>query len=154
MAEGEQPVVSMSRDELEARVLQLEAELERKERALQRREREQERRERSDRRELTDTTRDTANRTIDEANKLFRGFTLAYIEGLRAAADAFGTFADEVSRRNPPEEEDMVRNLPGDLYAGYLKAVNQALKIPDRAVERFDEAYHRADAANRTDRSR
>ena len=149
MAEAEQPVVSMSRDELEARVLQLEAEVERKDRALQRRERDAERRERSERRELTDSTRDTANRLIDETNKLVRGFTLAYVEGLRAAADAFGTFADEVSRRNPPDEEDTIRDLPGDLYSGYLKAVNQALRIPERAIDRLDETYRREDDSER-----
>jgi hypothetical protein len=141
-AEGVDDVIA----ELRARVDQLEADLSRKDRELSsvRRGR------RPEERELTETTRETTNRTIDEVNKLFRSLTLGYLEGLRTAADAVGTFADEVARRSPAEAEDMAKDLPGDIYAGYLKAVNQALKIPERSVDKFQETYKQEGPSERS----
>ena len=133
--------------ELRARVDQLEVDLARKDRELSSARRAQ----RPEERELSETTRETTNRTIDEANKLFRGLTLGYLEGLRTAADAVSTFADEVTRRTPSDAEDMAKDLPGDIYAGYLKAVNQALKIPERSVDKFQESYKQE---GRSERSR
>src|SRR5258706_2308003 len=102
MAQEEQSVASMTKDELQAKVYELEAELARKERESERRERRSSSR-RADRRELSDTTRDTTNRIVDEYTKLFRGFNLAYLESVRATADAVGSFAEEVARRNPAD---------------------------------------------------
>ena len=41
-------------------------------------------------------------------------------------------------------------SLPGDVYASYLKAVNRALRIPERAVDRFQEAYKREEERDRS----
>ena len=143
MADEAQPVSSLTRDELQARVHELEAELQRKERALERAERSERRERRSERRE-TESARKTIDRTVDEANRTVRGLTLAYLEGLRTAANAVEEFAREVERRNPADEDDddLARNLPRDLYSGYLKAVNRALKIPENAIDKFYETYH------------
>jgi hypothetical protein len=147
MADEAQPVSSLTKDELQARVYELEAELQRKERALERAERASERRERRPERRETESARKTIDRTVDEANRTVRGLTLAYLEGLRTAANAVEEFAREVERRNPPDDDDddaddLARNLPRDLYSGYLKAVNRALKIPENAIDKFYETYH------------
>jgi hypothetical protein len=146
---GSVPSTGASRESLEARVRELEAELDRKQRALERAERDADRDERrsgrrSEHRDNIDRSRDVTERSFDEANRLFRAFTMAHVEGLRAVADAMGTFADEVTRRRDRDDRDTVGRLPSDLYAGYINAVDEALKIPERTTERFQETYRRA----------
>src|SRR5215207_537449 len=140
-----------TRDELEARIRALEAQLEMKERDLERAERESatdpdhRARRRAEVRDNVEATREVSERTFDEASRLFRAFTQAQIEGLRAVTDMVGTFADEVSKRRDEKDKDRdtLAALPADLYAGYIKAVDEALKIPGRTSEKFQESYER-----------
>ena len=154
-AAGGSGLTGASRAELEARIRALEAQLESKERELNRAEREsadaadRRARRRSEVRDNVDTTRDVTNHTFDEASRLFRALTQAHIEGLRAVTDAVGTFADEVSKRRDERDEkdtdrDAIGALPADLYAGYIRAVDEALKIPERTSDKFQESYRRA----------
>jgi hypothetical protein len=45
-------------------------------------------------------------------------------------------------------------DLPGDIYAGIVKAVDQSLQIPGRTVERFYESFKEAEKAEPTFRRR
>jgi hypothetical protein len=139
---------------LEARIQTLEGELAVARREIDRRDRQQrtqrrDRGRRSERRDVSDSTRETADRAIDETSRLFRSMTMAYAEGLRSAADAVGAFSDELSRRNDDDDRERLASLPGDVYASYLKAVNRALKIPERTVDRFQESYKREEERDR-----
>jgi chromosome segregation ATPase len=152
-----------TREELEARIRVLEARLESKERDRERAERESaddaQRRERrrTEIRDNVETTRDVTDRTFDEASRLFRAFTQAHIEGLRAVTDTVGTFADELSKRRDERDEkdrdrDALATLPGDLYAGYIRAVDEAMKIPGRTSEKFQDSYRRTRDDDKSDR--
>jgi hypothetical protein len=45
-------------------------------------------------------------------------------------------------------------DLPGDLYTGILKAVDQSLRIPGRTIERFYESFRETEEAELTSRRR
>jgi hypothetical protein len=160
-AAGGSGLTGATRDELEARIRALEAQLASKERDLERAEREsaasdsRRERRRAEIRDNTEATRETANRTYDEASRLFRAFTMAHIEGLRAVTDTVGTFADEVAKRRDDRDEDRdaFAALPADLYAGYIKAVEESLKIPGRTNEKFHESYERTREEDRRSRT-
>jgi hypothetical protein len=150
MAEDAVPPAAPTTLELEARIRALESQLAAAHQEIERQDnpepaRTGRRTRRTPERDLSEETRDTAERTIDEASRLFRGMTMAYAEGLRSAADAVGAFSDELSRRRDSDRDkkdrERIGKLPEDFYAGYLKAVNRALTIPERTVERFQEAY-------------
>ena len=136
--------------ELEARIRALEAELAAARREIDSRDRPERRgeasraRRRGDR-NLSDDARDTADRTVDEMSRLLRGMTMAYAEGLRTAADAVGAFSEELTRRRDQDREqndrERVGRLPEDVVSSYLKAVNRALTIPERTLDRFQEEY-------------
>jgi hypothetical protein len=136
--------------ELEARIRALESQLAAARQEIDRRDRPERRGEasRSRRRHdrnLSDDARETADRTVDEMSRLLRGVTMAYAEGLRTAADAVGAFSDELTRRRDEDREqndrERVGKLPEDLVASYLKAVNRALTIPERTLDRFQDEY-------------
>ena len=149
MAEGEAVPSVTPTEALEARLRALEAELAVARAEIDRRNREDRhhRRDsdrRSRRRDVADSTRETTDRAIDEVNRLLRGMTLAYAEGLRSAADAVGTFSDELAGRTEEDtDRERLAYLPVDIYASYLKAMNRALTIPERSVDRFQEGYRR-----------
>jgi hypothetical protein len=142
-AAGGSELSGASRDELEARIRALEAQLATKERESASDNRRERRR--AEIRDNAEATREVANRSFDEATRLFRAFTMAHIEGLRAVTDTVGTFADEVAKRRDEKDEDRdaFAALPADLYAGYIKAVDEALKIPERTSEKFQDSYRR-----------
>lgn len=136
--------------ELEARIRALEAELAVARQEIGRRERPERDREgrrarRHSERDLADDARETADRTVDEVSRLLRSMTMAYAEGLRSAADAVGAFSDELTRRRDRDREhndrERVGKLPEDLAASYLKAVDRALSIPERTIDRFRDEY-------------
>ena len=149
MADDVLPPSVPTTTELEARIRALETELAAARGEIDRRDRAESRpagntrRRRS--RELADDARETADRTADEVGRLFRGMTMAYAEGLRSAADAVGTFSDELSRRRDEDgdkkERDRLTKLPEDVVASYFKAVNRALSIPERTIDRFQDVY-------------
>jgi hypothetical protein len=161
-ATGGSGLTDASRDALEARIRALEAQLESKERELERAEREsaqddRQAQRRAEVRDNVEASRDVTYRTFDEASRLFRALTQAHIEGLRAVTDTVGTFADEVSKRRDAKDRDRdsLADLPNDIYAGYIKAVDQALKIPGRTTEKFQDTYQRTrddDESTRTER--
>ena len=70
---------------------------------------------------------------------------MAYAEGLHTAADAVGAFSEELTRRRDEDREhsdrERVGRLPEDVVASYLKAVDRALKIPERTLDRFQDEY-------------
>ena len=109
-------------------------------------------------RNLSDDARETADRTVDEMSRLLRGMTMAYAEGLRTAADAVGAFSDELTRRRDEDREhsdrERVGKLPEDVVASYLKAVNRALTIPERTLDRFQDEYKEERDKNAKDRGR
>lgn len=156
MAADEKPALTgMTQEELVARVRELEAELARKERAQERREREHERRERAPATpQLSDTVRDVSARTYDETNRLVRGITLAHLEGFRAVADVLGAFADEMARRNPPEDRNAMINLGPDMVYAGAEAISRAVDVPRRAVNRFAEAYREEGEEREQERDR
>lgn len=45
-------------------------------------------------------------------------------------------------------------DLPGDLYTGIVKAVDQSLRIPGRTIERFYESFRETEEAERASRRR
>ncbi len=106
----------------------------------------------------SDSFRDLSDRAIDEASKMARGITLSYIEGLRTAADALTTFVDEVSDRNRPEDEDSVRDLvtklPGDIYSGYIDALDRSLDLPSNTITKFNDTYNESSDVEQDDLER
>jgi hypothetical protein len=100
---------------------------------------------------------------MDEINKFVRGAVLASVEQLRVGAEAVGRFADEVAGRSEARAADVTEdvgsrttgdirerrdpvtelaaNLPRDLYAGVLKAIDHSLTMPSRAVRAFNDSY-------------
>ncbi len=155
-ATGGSGLTGASREELEARIRALEAQLVLKEResassddrrSEDRRSDDRRERRRAEVRDNADATREATDRTLNEATRLFRALTQAHIEGLRAVTDTVGTFADEVARRRDEKDKDRDRDaiaaFPSDLYAGYIKAVDEALRIPGRTSEKFQESYQR-----------
>jgi hypothetical protein len=82
--------------------------------------------------------------------------TMAYAEGLRTAADAVGAFSDELSKRRDEDREhndrERVGKLPEDVVSSYLKAVNRALTIPERTLDRFQDEYKEDRDKAKTDR--
>lgn len=135
--------------ELEARIRALESQLAAARQEIDRGERPAPRREgsraRRQGRDLSDDARETADRTVDEMSRLLRSMTMAYAEGLRSAADAVGAFSEELTRRRDEDREqndrERVGKLPEDVVASYLKAVNRALTIPERTLDRFQDEY-------------
>ena len=71
-----------------------------------------------------------------------RALTLAHLEQLRLTADAVSAGANETFQRNRAEGgrsvEDLVRELPKDIYEGILKAAKECLHIPGKMIEKFD----------------
>lgn len=150
MADDASTTAASTTQELEARIRALEAELAATRQQIDRRERAEHDREgrrarrRSDR-DLADDARETADRTVDEVSRLLRSMTMAYAESLRSAADAVGAFSDELTRRRDRDREhndrERIGRLPEDLAASYLKAVDRALTIPERTIDRFRDEY-------------
>ena len=163
MADDVPGTAAPSTQELEARIRALEAELSlaRQEIARENRSegsRQGSRARRRHDRNLSDDARETADRTVDEMSRLLRGMTMAYAEGLRTAADAVGAFSDELTRRRDEDREhndrERVGKLPEDVVASYLKAVNRALTIPERTLDRFQDEYKEERDKNAKDRGR
>lgn len=105
-----------------------------------------------------DIARDLPVRLLDETNKFVRALTFAYLEQVRLAADVLDEFTEEVFKRNRPLSEtgsedaprrrtitDLTTSLPGDFYAGFVRALDRSLDIPSRSVERFHEAYRQTE---------
>jgi methionine-rich copper-binding protein CopC len=89
---------------------------------------------------------DTLNRTTEEGRRLLRGLTLASLEPLRVAADVFGSFVDDVYSRNRASVDapvqDLVTNLPGDIYNGFVNAVSRTFDVVPNTIDTFHESYH------------
>lgn len=139
-------------DEMRARLAALEAELSRKNQQLTelRRERRAEQRaERRDRREARDTVRDVAEQTTDQTRQIFRGLVDAQLEQLRLSADLVSSFADDVQRRNRPEDSRSERDLPRDMLDSVLDTIDRSLEIPEKAVDTFHDSYKRAKRSDR-----
>jgi hypothetical protein len=150
MADDAPTPAATTTQDLEARIRALEAELAAARREINRgepseRDSEGRRGRRRSERDLADDARETADRTVDEVSRLLRSMTMAYAESLRSAADAVGAFSDELTRRRDRDREhndrERVGRLPEDLAASYLKAVDRALTIPERTIDRFRDEY-------------
>ena len=91
------------------------------------------------------SARRITGRAADEGGGLIRGLALAGVEAVRATGSVMSSFADTVSQRNSPDEKDsksdLTRDLPKDIYSGVLNAVEQALDIPERVIDRLNEGY-------------
>jgi hypothetical protein len=146
VADDAKPMSEMTKEELLARVAELEAEVDRKERALDRRARAESRGGQTPGYQVTDSMGELSRRSIDETNRLVRGLTLAHVEGFRAAADVLGAFADSIAKRNPPQDRNIMANLPSDMLYASMEAMNRAVGVPGRAMSRFSEAYREDDA--------
>ena len=96
----------------------------------------------------TEKTSSTSTRAIEETRGVIRGVTLAGVESLRVASSVLSSFADTVGERNRPEEKDstadLTSDLPKDIYSGLVDAVDQALEIPGRVIDRLHEGYREA----------
>jgi hypothetical protein len=163
MADDVPGTAAPTTQELEARIRALEAELAVARQEIARADRPERGREgsrarRRQERNLSDDARETADRTVDEMSRLFRSMTMAYAEGLRTAADAVGAFSDELTRRRDEDREhsdrERVGKLPEDVVASYLKAVNRALTIPERTLDRFQDEYKEERDKDTRDRGR
>jgi hypothetical protein len=123
---------------LTARVQELEKELDA----------ETKKRKRSSKASGSGSARSISNRAADEGSGLIRGVALAVVESVRSCGSVLSSFADTVSQRNRPEEKDstadLTRDLPKDIYQGFVNAVEQSLEIPGRVVDRLQEGYREA----------
>lgn len=162
MADDVPGTAAPTTQELEARIRALEAELAVARRQIEHHDRPERGREgsrarRRQERSLSDDARETADRTVDEVSRLFRSMTMAYAESLRTAADAVGAFSDELTRRRDEDHEhsdrERIGKLPEDVVSSYLKAVNRALTIPERTLDRFQDEYKEERDRAKRDRS-
>lgn len=101
---------------------------------------------RARREEVGDTVNRAVDRGGDEISKLVRGVTLAYLEEIKLVADVVGSFADEVTNRNRPKDENVsARDLAGDLaddvYRSAIKAADRLAEIPEKVVDKFYKGY-------------
>lgn len=98
-----------------------------------------------------DSVNETTDNAIDEANNLARGITMAVLEQIRLSADVVTSFVDDVfdrnSRENKSGNKDLTTRLPGDISAAYVDAVDRALKIPKKTIDKFQESYKEAEKA-------
>ena len=94
----------------------------------------------------TSQAKNISSRAVDEGSGLIRGVAVAGIESVRLAGGVMSSFADTVSQRNRPEEKDstsdLTRDLPKDVYSGALNAVEQALDIPGKVIDKLQEGYN------------
>jgi hypothetical protein len=90
-------------------------------------------------------TRNISKRATDEGGSIVRGVALAGVELVRSTGNVLASFADTVSDRNRPEEKgsssDLTRDLPKDIASGALNAIEQALEIPGRMIDKLHEGY-------------
>jgi hypothetical protein len=101
------------------------------------------------RRRTSEILRDIPDTAMRESAKIARGVTLASVEHLRLASDVLDAFADEVFQRNRSTTNasvtELAWNLPRDLYAGWLNAVDRSLQIPNRIIDKFYQTYNETD---------
>jgi len=99
-------------------------------------------------RELTDRGVDAVSRAVEESSRLKRGLFLAALEPLRVSANVASAFVDEITQRNRAEQEttvaDLVSNLPGDIYSGFVNALDRAVDALPNTVDTFHERYREA----------
>lgn len=146
--------------QLRARVDELEAELARRQRVSSRSRISEERRLRPEsrfersRKESVERLRDTSMQAMDEGSKLVRGLSLAYLEQLRAIADALNLFVDTVNERNSPESNTSLRGLssqlPTDISNAFVDAIDVALDAPARMADRLYENYQETEEVERS----
>lgn len=93
----------------------------------------------------SETSRSSSKRAVNESRSIIRGVALAGVESVRLAGSVLSSFADTVSQRNSPEEKDskdnLTSDLPKDIYSGLVNAVDQALDMPGKVIDRLHEGY-------------
>jgi hypothetical protein len=85
---------------------------------------------------------------------MIRGITLGAFEGVRAAADAFSSFADGVLSRNEDRGRDrsvrdLLTDLPGDVASGFSDALDDLIDVPARASDRYSRTYREGEDSDR-----
>jgi len=85
---------------------------------------------------------------------MIRGITLGAFEGVRAAADAFSSFADGVVGRNEDRGRDrsvrdLLTDLPGDIASGFSDAFDDLIDVPARASDRYSRTYREGEESDR-----
>ncbi len=120
--------------QLRARIEELEEELKSKEG-----------KEESGSQKLASAVNDAAKRYSEESGKLLKGYTLAYLEGLRLASSSLARTVGEISDQYKPGEKetfaDVIKNAPETVSAGYSKAIKDYAEIPGKVVDKFYESY-------------
>jgi len=102
----------------------------------------EERQARASQKDTGDTALYGSNLMNDDIGRFIRALTLAHLEQVRLAADAVSAGVNETYQRNRAEGgrsvEDLVRELPKDVYEGILRALKESLHIPGKVLEKFD----------------
>jgi hypothetical protein len=96
--------------------------------------------------ETSDIARELPNRAMDELARLTRGVVGAYVEQVKLSAEFLNEFATELSERNRPTEKTSAQafagNLPRDVFAGVVKALDKSLTFPSRTIQSFVDNYN------------
>ncbi len=100
-----------------------------------------------------DSLSDASRQKIDIVSRMFRGLTIASIEGMRLFAESATAFADGVVSRNKATEStsprDLVTRLPADVASGIADAVDRLADIPAKTAERYAEAFREGQKSTR-----
>jgi hypothetical protein len=105
-----------------------------------------------------ESMRETMNNAMDEYAKFFRGMTTAYFEGLRLAAETAASFAKGMAESSQPTKGaasdqsvnsvmDQARDIGTGCTSAFTDAVNQALEVPGKTVDKFYENYRGSSAS-------
>jgi hypothetical protein len=140
-------------DRLRARIATLESELDKMRSEVSRLHREgrsERRRSRSEGEDRVETIKDIFERGDRERRRFFRAMVLSQMEQLRLTADLAASFAERIERDNPADDPDLERDLPRDLMDVWLETVDRSLDIPEKTIERFEEAYKQAGRRRRS----
>jgi len=96
--------------------------------------------------EATEIARELPNRALDELTRLTRGIVGASIEQIKISAEMLDDFATELGERNSPVQrasaQTVVGNLPRDVFAGVVKAIDRSLSFPSRTIQSFVDNYN------------
>jgi len=125
--------------QLRAKVKELEKKLERQK---------EEKREASGQK-LADSVSDAGKRYRKEVAKVWKGYTLAYLEGLKLSSDSIAKAAGDVSSQLDSKKEepatDVLKELPEHVSSGYSQAIVDHAEISQRMIDKFYETYSAAD---------
>jgi hypothetical protein len=96
-------------------------------------------------RQTSDTLRDLPTEAIDQASRVLRAVSLAAVESTRNFGEVVTGFAEEILTRNTPANEtrprNLAMNLPRDVVAAGVNAVDRSFRLHQRVVDRFSESF-------------